>query len=150
MKVRFIRSSEKKRIESALKEQFGISKLPYLLLETGKEKIRGFSGHLSKEEIAVLARIANIEILGLYILRHEHDFRLTLDATIALKEQISKNILEITDEQLQLWLRGLDLEIKCGQGTYIIKQDSYFIGCGKSNGEKIFNYVPKDRRIKRN
>ena len=148
MNVRFIKTPEKRRIEADLETQFGITKLPYLLLETGKEKIRGFSGSLSKEEIAKLARIANIELIGLYALKKEQDFRLTIDTTHLLKDQITKNIVELNDEQLDRWLRGFDIETKTQTGTVIIKHGSDFIGSGKSNGDKIFNYVPKDRRLK--
>lgn len=149
MKVRFIKSPEKRRIEEDLEKQFGITKLPYLLLETGKEKIRGFSGSLSKEEIAKLARIANIELIGLYILKKEFDYRLSIDTTILLKDQISKNIIEINDAQLYEWIRGRDLDIQYPKETVILKHNGDFVGCGKSNGEKIFNYIPKDRRIKK-
>ena len=46
MNIKFISSGEKKKLLRELNEKFGISKLPYLLFETGKEKIRGFSGTL--------------------------------------------------------------------------------------------------------
>lgn len=150
MRTRFIRSSEKKRIEEELKKEFGIDKLPYLLLETGKEKIRGFSGSLSKEEIARLVNIANVELLGLYLIKREHDLRLSMDAVTLLRDKIKKNVIELTDSQFYNWIRGRDLEIEAEQGkTYVIKYKSYFFGCGKSNGKILFNYLPKDRRIRK-
>lgn len=149
MTIRFIRSSEKKQITQELENQFGITKLPYLLFGVGKEKIRGFSGSLSKEEIAKFARIANVELIGLYLMKKEHDFRLNIDALHLLKEQISKNIVEIDEEQYNKWMHGHDLEIPYKQGeTVVIKFGDDFIGCGRSNGNIIFNYVPKDRRLK--
>ena len=150
MNIRFIKSNEKKEIVKALNEQFGISELHYLLLEVGKEKMRAFSGSLSKDEIFSLSKIANIEIIGTYLLKKEHDFRLSFDACNILKKQITKNILKISEEQFQKWIRGHDLDIETQQGTYVIEYNGDFIGCGKSNGEKIFNYVPKDRRLKSN
>lgn len=149
MNLHFIRSAEKKRILKELKEQFGISNLPYLLIESGKEKIRAFSGHLSKEEIIQIAEIANVEIIGLYLLKREDDFRLSLDATTMLKNQIVNHIIEIDNVQFHDWIRGNDLEIEKPRGTYIIKHKSDFLGCGKSNRERVFNYVPKDRRIRK-
>ena len=146
----FIRSSEKKRIIEQLKEQFGIEKIPYLLIRSGKEKIRAFSGHLSKEEIKTLSQITNIESIGLYLIKQEkeQDLRLSIDATNLLKSQITKNILEVNNEQLLDWIRGKDLQIITTQNTKIIKHNQDFIGCGKSNGIKIFNYIPKGRRLK--
>ena len=46
--------------------------LPYLLLETGKEKIRAFSGNLTREDIFNLGKIANMEIIGLYFVKKEN------------------------------------------------------------------------------
>lgn len=149
MNINFIRSNEKRKIVDNINEQFGISEINELLLETGKEKIRAFSGHLSKEEILELSKLTNIEFIGLYILRQEHDLRLSFDATQLYQENITKNIIEINEDQFKLWIRGNDLPIKVQKGTVIINYDGDFIGCGKSNGEVIFNHVPKERRLRK-
>lgn len=151
MNTHFIKSNEKRDIISQLNEQFGIERLPYLLIESGKERIRAFSGNLSKEEIMQIGSLVKVEIVGLYLIKKEHDLRLSLDATNVLRNQINKNILEINDEQFEKWIRGYDLQLSPApiQGTYVIKYKDDFIGCGKSNGKIIFNYVPKDRRIKK-
>jgi NOL1/NOP2/fmu family ribosome biogenesis protein len=147
---KFIKTPEKRRIIEELNEKFGISELPYLLIESGKEKMRAFSGSLSKEEILQISQLARIEGVGIYFMKKEVDgLRLSFDATQILSNQITKNILEIGKEQLEKWIRGHDLEIKTNPGVYAIKYEDYFLGCGKSNGEKIFNYVPKERRIKK-
>ncbi|MEK6844396.1 MAG: hypothetical protein AABX83_03120 [Nanoarchaeota archaeon] len=151
MNIRFIRSSEKKRITANLNEQFGIEKLPYLLIESGKERIRGFSGSLSKDEIILIAQLTNVESIGIYLIKKEkeRDLRLSLDAAHLLKDQINKNIVEINESQLYDWLRGKDLEIQTEKGNIIIQYKGDLIGSGKSNGERIFNYVPKDRRLRK-
>ena len=148
MNFHFLKSSEKKKLIQELEEQFGITELPYLLLETGKEKIRGFSGTMTKEEILELGRIANVEIIGLYLIKKERSLRLSLDATQILKEQITKNIVEITNEELESWLRGKNLEIIKDGGVHVIKCGDDFIGCGISDGKKLINHVPKERRIR--
>lgn len=150
LNINFIKSKEKEKIQEGLKSQFGIEKLPFQLIQGGNEKIRGFSGDLSKEDILKINELANIELIGLYLFKEEHDFRLGFDACHILKDQITKNILELTDENFQLWIKGLDLEnMPVPAGTYIIKYKDDLIGCGKSNGDKIFNYVPKDRRVRK-
>ena len=45
-------------------------------------------------------------------------------------------------------MAGEDVEIESKKGLVVLKHNGDFIGCGKSNGEKVFNYVPKERRIK--
>lgn len=151
MNIYFIKSSEKKKILQELNEEFGIEKIPYLLIWTGKEKIRAFSGHLAKEEIMTISRLTNIEIIGLYFGKKENNekIRLSLDTTHILKDQIKNKIVEINEQQLQEWLRGHDLQIQTEKGNVIIKYEQDLMGCGKSTGEKIFNYVPKDRRLKK-
>ncbi len=149
MNIHFLKSSQKKELVKQLDKQFGIAELPYLLIASGKEKLRAFSGHLSKDEIRELSNMLNIELIGLYLIKQEQDLRLSLDATILLKKQINKNIINLTDSQVYEWLRGHDLDIKIPQGTLVIQHNDDFLGCGKSNGEKLFNYLPKDRRLRK-
>jgi NOL1/NOP2/fmu family ribosome biogenesis protein len=148
MNPKFIKSGEKKKIIKKLNEQFGIEKIPHLLIETGKEKLRGYSGILSKEQILEFCSLTKVEVIGIYLIRKEYDFRLSFDAASILKNQITKNIIEIDEKQYEKWIRGYDLEIPAQKGTLIIKFNSDFLGCGKSNGEKIINHIPKERRIK--
>lgn len=149
MNVHFIRSSEKNKIIEELNFFYGINELPYLLIETGKKKIRAFSGSLSKEEIIDLSKITNVEIVGMYLIsKKDREPRISFDALPLLSQQINKSILEIDETQLGLWLRGYNLEIQTEKGPIILKYKDNFVGCGKSNGEKIFNYVPKERKLK--
>lgn len=149
MNIHFIKSSEKKDIVAELKENFGIEELPFLLLESGKEKIRGFTGSLSKEEIGQLGQIAYVEGIGIYLLKKEESLRLGFDATQLFSEQISKNIIDINEEQANKWLRGYDLELQATRGVVVVRYGKDFLGCGKSTGERIVNHVPKERRLKK-
>lgn len=150
MEHKFVKSSEKKDILKELNEQFGITELPYLFIESGKEKIRAFSGSLSKEEIIEIGSMANVEGVGIYFLKKEvTGIRPSFEALNLLKGQITKNILDIDDKQLERWIRGHDLDLKVPEGVYAMRHNGDFFGCGKSNGNTIFNYVPKERRIKK-
>jgi NOL1/NOP2/fmu family ribosome biogenesis protein len=149
MNIRFIKTPEKRRIIEELNAQFGISELPFLLIETGKEKVRGFTGHLSKEEIMQIGKLAPVEGIGAYLLRKEGvEWRLSFDALHLLKEQITKNIFEINEQQLNEWIRGNDLDIQAPAGILVISYKGDFIGSAKSTGTKLLNYVPKERRLR--
>ena len=142
-------SSKKKKILTQLNNQYGITKLPYLLLQFGKEKIRLYSGSLSKEELITLDKKLKVENIGLYFAKQEkEEIRLTLDGLQLLKSQIIKNTLSLNNQQAEDWLKGNDLDIKSDRTFKILKHNKEFIGCGKSTGEKITNFVPKERRIK--
>jgi len=149
MKIQFIRSNQKKKLTTQLNEQFGISKIPHLLIESGKEKIRGYSGSLSKEEIQEINNLLNIETIGLYLMSaRDSELRLSIEGTHFFSEQITKNIVPVNSQQLDQWLHGFNLPIKTPTATVVIKNNEDLIGSGKSNGKKIFNYVPKDRRLR--
>jgi NOL1/NOP2/fmu family ribosome biogenesis protein len=148
--VKFIRTPEKRDIIKELNEKFGITEIPFLLVDWGREKIRAFSGSLSKDEIISLSRAARIDGLGIYFLkREETGLRPSIEALQLLKNQITKNILDIDEKNMNLWMRGHDLDIKIAPGIYAIRFEGDFLGCGKSNGNSIFNYVPKERRLKK-
>jgi NOL1/NOP2/fmu family ribosome biogenesis protein len=147
--MKLIHKSEKNKIIEQLKEQFGISKIPHLLLRFGKEKIRAYSGNLAKEELTTLDNNIRIENIGLYFAKQQQDgIRLSIDAVQLLKSQISKNILELTNKQAQQWLQGQDLDIQTDRAFKILKNQGEFLGCGKSTGDRITNFIPKERRIK--
>ena len=144
-----LKNSQKKKIIEKLDQQFGISTLPYLFLQFGKDKIRIYSGNLSRQDLIDLDRKLRIENVGLYFCRIQEDgIRLTIDGIQLVKDQIKKNILEINNEEANQWLMGNDIYIKTEKGFKIIKNNEEFIGCGKSTGEKISNFIPKERRIK--
>lgn len=149
MNAKFLQSPEKKKILEELNNHFGIESIPYLLIRTGNEKIRAYSGSLSKDEIMELSRLVNIEIIGEYFLKQEGDLRLSLDATQMMKSQITKSIIDIDDKDFNLWIRGQDIDIKTDSGVKVIRYKGNLIGCGKSNGQKIFNYIPKERRLRK-
>lgn len=149
MNIHFIKSSEKRKILEELNEKFGIEELPYLLIESGKEKIRAYSGSMNKDEMMELCRTLNVESIGVYLIKREDSLRLGFDATQILSAQINKNIIDVDEQNLREWLLGNDLKINANRGVVVIRYKDSFIGCGKSTGEKIINHVPKERRLRK-
>lgn len=150
MSIRFFSSRERKKLLSQLHERFGIQDLDYFFLQAGKEKIRAFSGTLSADELVSLSEFARVEFAGLYFAKEEHfGFRLGLDAVHLLAPRITDHILEITSEQAVLWMQGMPLEKDVSAGVYVLKSGEDFLGCGYSTGTRIYNYVPKERCIRK-
>lgn len=145
--MKILNKTEKKRITEQL-EEFGIEKPNYLFIETGREKIRGYSGNLSIEEINKLARETRLEIIGIYLFKRDRDkIRLSLDACHLLKP--TKRIIEISDEQAKLWMKGQDIIVETDlKGFVIIKHKDNFLGSGKVAEGRILNYLPKERRLR--
>ena len=149
--MRILSSSDKKKIIEKLKSQYGIEKMHYLFLQFGKEKIRIYSGNLSREELSKLDRELRVENIGLYLGKLQHgELRLTLDVLQILQPQITKNILKINKQQAQSWLQGKDitLDSEIPREFFVLNYNDNLIGCGKSVGNIIKNYMPKERRIK--
>lgn len=147
--MKFLNSKQKRAIFEELEKVYGVKEIDYELAEFGKQRLRAFSGNLPKEEIFDLSELTSIEVLGLYLIsQKDDDLRLNFDAVSLLKEKISKRITEIDKNQLALWVRGYDLEIPAERGIAVLKFKDDLVGVGKSNGEKIFNYLPKERKIK--
>jgi NOL1/NOP2/fmu family ribosome biogenesis protein len=147
--MKLITSQEKKKIVEQLNKQYGINEIPFQLIRFGEEKLRIFSGNLTKEQLMAFDKELRIENCGLYFAKKEIEgIRLTFDGIQIFKNQILKNILELTEQQANDWLRGNEIQIKAEKGFKILKYNNEFIGCGKSTGIKITNYMPKERRIK--
>jgi len=158
-RLQFIFKSDKEKIIEKL-EYYGIKKLPFLLVRSGKEKIRAYSGSLSKEELIDLQEKIGVELIGMYLLHHyegDENLRLSFDAISALKDQITKNILDINDSQAEEFLKGKDIILKEEdkekfknetRGFKIIRHRSEFIGTGKLTSDIISNYMPKERRLR--
>ena len=141
--------NDKKKILNLLKSTYGIESSPHLFLSFGKEKIRIFSGSLSLKELGILDTNINIETVGLYAFNLKNDeIRLTLDSLYVYKDQITKNIIDLSDDTALEWFKGSDLFINKQRSFVVLKNQDDLIGCGKSTGEKITNFMPKERRIR--
>jgi NOL1/NOP2/fmu family ribosome biogenesis protein len=149
MRAHFLPSGEKKQVLADLENQFGIQKIPGMLIESGREKIRLFTGSLTREELVELDKAVRIELIGLYAIKKEDTYRLSIDGSYLFDEQVTKNIVNLTEDEMKQWMRGNDLPKEAPKGVVVIRFGKFFLGCGKSNGTLIYNYVPKNRRIMR-
>ncbi len=147
--IEIINKSGKKRILKSL-EEYGIERVDYLLLSSGK-KIRAFSGIISRDELLVILKNINVDSIGLNFASLDNGVRLSLDAVHLLQDKLNKKIVEIDDRQAEHWFKGMNLsllkEIE-DKGFIILKNGDDFIGVGKSTGKTILNFLPKERRIK--
>ncbi len=161
MKPQILDKTKKKKIIAEL-NVFGITKIPYLLLKTGKEKIRAYSGSFSSDELQMLGKVVPISEVGMYFAKEsinrdgKRDVRLNLDAAHVLEGQIKSNIIELDGGQEKEWFLGKDVELEEGQvskgvtGFVVLKSEGDIIGVGRLNADKkmISNYMPKERRVR--
>lgn len=148
--LKFFSKQEKEKLVRQLKEQFGIKEIPWKLAKFGKERIIIFSGEISEKEIFNLDNFARIEGIGVYFAKEQNDgIRPSIEGVHLLQEQITKNIFEMDEKQVEQWMMGQELNIATGKkGFFIMKYKNDFLGTGKVSENKITNFIPKNRRLK--
>ena len=93
MNAHFLSAHERKQLLAELQRVYGVDDVPYLFLETNKERLRAFSGDLTREEIMEIDEIARIELVGTYFAKPEYGLRLSFDMMQLIGKKISKSIL---------------------------------------------------------
>lgn len=147
-----LNSKDKKLLKQTLDKQFGITKLPdkILFCLNKKEKV-----YLANREIFDLNHeVFRVNAFGNYFGTYMTDgFRLSIEGAQELGPLATKNILELTKEERDLWIKGYDLnktiETENESAYVIIKFEDYFYACGKVKENRIINYVSKARKLKK-
>tara|TARA_B100000315_G_C14292806_1_gene458186 strand:+ start:91 stop:555 length:465 start_codon:yes stop_codon:yes gene_type:complete len=151
--LRILNKNEKKEVENKLNKQFGINEIPQDIVMRGKDKMFLFSGNFTENQMRKLEKITLIERVGAYFAKRDertNDIRLSIEGTQLLKSEIKKGLFEIDEEQTKDWMKGRELNIKTGEkGFLVLKHKDDFLGTGKASEEKIGNFIPKSRRLKK-
>jgi len=138
MKIHIMDRAKKKKFLGEL-EIFGMRKIPELLIRTGKERMRAFSGSLSRGEIMEIWRMFPIEGIGLYVGKDSmnrngvREVRLSLDGIHLWKSQLKNRIVELSEEQEVRWFLGRDVEVESdlSEGFVLVRGGEDFVGMGK-------------------
>ncbi len=143
-----LNSAHVKDLLQILQEQYqtGKIKLPYRFYRNNKGRIFIVSPDIEKIDFKKL-RINN---LGLYFANHsDNSLRLTIEGSQIIGPLATKNVIEISKEEVTEWMRGEPLNKTITQTEFvIIKHENDYLGCGRKSGETIANFLPKSRRIK--
>ncbi|MCA9478318.1 MAG: hypothetical protein KC535_04175 [Nanoarchaeota archaeon] len=146
-----LNAKERKLILKDLEELFGINILPegVYFCFSKKEKV-----YLSTRELfEINSDELRVNTFGLHFGTFMKDgFRLSLEGLNLAKDQITKHLHQINDEEFSLWLQGEDLEIenKDNENTYlVIKHEHDLVGVGKLKNNTILNYLSKSRKLKK-
>ena len=145
--LKILNNKEIKKILKLLDNQFGFKeKLNYVFLMNKKNKIYLVNKDIERIDIDNL----RIDALGLYFGEVNHGLlRLSIEGSQMIGKMAGKNIIELDKEDAELWSMGNDIDKEFNvYGFVILKYKKDFIGCGKYKGGKIFNYVPKERRLR--
>ncbi|MBT7102570.1 hypothetical protein HN935_03605 [archaeon] len=157
MKIQILNNAKKKKIVAEL-ANLGMEKIPELLVRTGKERIRAYSGDLSTEQIMEIWRMLPIESIGVYAGKERisrngvREVRLSVDGMHVWKEQLTERVFVLSEEQEKEWFLGKNIELDddqgFGAGFVNVKAGEDFVGMGRIgvDGDMLYNFLPKERR----
>ncbi|MHC1635219.1 MAG: methyltransferase RsmF C-terminal domain-like protein [Candidatus Methanospirareceae archaeon] len=138
-------------VEFALKymeERFGIHRdvfCGYSFIVRGN-KIRIVAREVANKDLSGL-KVENIGILFGRYFKKENKFKPTTNALQIFGKYATKNIVELSEEEKEDYIRGFDLkkDLNIEEGYVILKYKGDVLGCGLYRDGKIKNQVPKAR-----
>ena len=145
--LKILNKKEIKEILTILKKQWGCGLLAnYVFLMNEKKRIYIVNKDINRIDLSKL----RINSLGLYFGEYRNnEIRLTIEGAQLIGKNAKKNVIELNDKEARLWLKGHDIEKKVkAKGFVILKHNTDYLGTGRYKDNKIFNFVPKTRRIK--
>jgi len=144
-KLKILNSKETKEIYKLLKDNFGFEdKLDFAFLMNKDGKIYVVNKEIKKIDFSNL----RVDAIGMYFAEiKDGELRLSIEGSQLIGPKATKNVVELSKEEMIKWLKGFGFEKNIKNGFYIMKHGNDFMGTGKCSQGKIYNYVPKARRI---
>ncbi|MFH2020908.1 MAG: hypothetical protein ABIJ34_05810 [archaeon] len=144
--LKILNSKEKKEITKLLNEGYNCDfSCDFDVFRNQSNRIFLLSKDFSKINVEKL----RINSLGLYLGEiYDNSIRLSIEGSQLIGKTAKKNLIEISDDDAIRWMRGEDFMVNSDlTGFVIVKNKDDFLGCGKVSQKKLFNYVPKERRM---
>ena len=146
-KLKILNKKETEDILGLIKEQWDADMpIQYVYLMNTQDRIYVTSRDVFNLDLDKL----KINSVGMYFgeILKGNQLRLSIEGSQLAGPLSKKDVVDLDDEEARKWLRGLDLDIQLeSKGFVLVRHGRDFLGCGKSMGDKILNYVPKARRV---
>ncbi len=145
--VNILNTRDLKQLKKTLHEQFGFEgELNYAFILAENNKLYLISKELARVDYQKL----RVDKWGLYFGEQRSDgIRLSPEGAQLLGKKITKNVVDLTKEEVQTYFLGEDLDKECaveGNPYVILKYKSDVVGCAKYKEKRILNYHPKAHR----
>ena len=144
--LKILNSKQLKLIKQIVKKQFDCDyAFDYMVMQNPDQKIY----LMNKEYKNIDDSKLKINSLGMYFGQVKNgELRLTIEGSQILGPIAKKNVIEINDGLLKLWIRGHDIEVDNSEnGFFIVKHKNDYIGSGKLKQGVLLNFISKIRRI---
>jgi NOL1/NOP2/fmu family ribosome biogenesis protein len=138
-------SKDIRGVHKMLEEQFGFSgKLEYGFLKNHEGNLYIVSRDIANIDWKKL----RVTSMGSYFGELKKGLRLSIEGSQLVGPHATKNVIDISKEEMLLWLKGNDLPTTHKTpGLVIVKHDKDYMGCGSVKEGMILNFVPKIRRL---
>lgn len=152
-RVIFLANKYAKEFFKKLNEHWGCEAQEVLsrfaVLRSTKDKIY----LMSKDVEKVVLTDKRLDSIGLYFADvHDEKIRLSMEGSQLVGPIATRNVIDITLQELKQWVRGEDLLKEANEEAWedcvILKYGNDFVGSGKYSNGTIYNFVPKTRRTK--
>lgn len=147
--IRKLRKVEVDRFLNFLRKRYGFKRrLDYIFFLSGKKRLRIVSLKVRELRLGSIG----LKSVGLYIARKlDKGFRLSVEGTQLIGPWCTKNVVELSEQELERWMSGKGLEVRCRaeDGFVILKHKQYYVGSGKYRSGRIQSFLPKSRRVLR-
>ncbi|MEM3807516.1 MAG: hypothetical protein QW413_02805 [Nitrososphaerota archaeon] len=143
---------EKKKVEELLENQYGISNAlkNYVAIVSGENRIR----ITHKDVLEFSWKLKGVVNIGLYIAKlAENEVSLSIEGAQLFSSLIRKNIINLTLDEAEKWMRGETLRIEnVSNSRYVVaKFDDIFLGTGRVGKDGfIYPQIPKNRLTAQN
>jgi len=145
MAWKILTSKEIRALGVMLEEQFGFTgKLDYAFLQNSEDNLYAVSRDVAMVEWQKLP----VKAMGNYFGELKKGLRLSIEGSQMAGPHCSKNIIDLSKEELMQWLKGHDLPTDSAlQGLVLVRHGKDFLGCGTVKEKTLLNFVPKIRRL---
>lgn len=146
-RLEILNTRKVKQILSLLESQFGCTLEPkkYAFFINRKDKVYLVNRSISQVDFNEVY----INSIGLYLGTMQGGaLRLSIDGSQMIAPLAKKNILDLSEDEVALWMSGQTVELETDlEGFVIVRSKTDILGCGKISKNVLYNYVPKERRV---
>ncbi len=146
MPLKSLNRKEVKHILKLIREHWDAEvDLDFAFFLSGKDNLYIINKEIANVETGKM----RINSIGLYFAEFvDNSIRFSIEGSQIVGKFAKKNVVEVDFQTARKWMKGEQIDISGDfSGFVIIKHGKDFLGCGKFLGDKILNYVPKNRRI---
>ena len=146
--MNFLSRKEAKAILAFAEQNWGAD-LEFLLDEYGFRITSSNDVYIVSRDVEKLdLKLLRVTGVGIYLGEFYQGLRLSVEGAQIIGPHAKKNVIKISDVELDAWFHGEEFSTdETNNGLFILKHNNDFVGCAKVTNGRVFNFLPKSRRM---